>query len=269
MTESSASMTKLRQFDETETAELSAKFRSAKPFPHVVIDEMLCVPAQDVAASFPDDNWPNWQRFTDPYQKEKRHCADLIAMPSLMQSIVVECMQPRFLQFLEKITGFNKLITDPYLNGGGLHCSGPGGILRPHTDFHFNDDLNIYRMINVLIYLNDDWSSEDGGHLELFRRGVGIPEVTVAPVFGRMVIFKTDYHSVHGFTVPIANGKWRKSIAMYYYRSRDVGGYAGDSSTHWQTHGPALSGIRRYAYDGLMIASRGLSRFARFVNPDQ
>ena len=259
----------LRQFDEAEVAEFARRFRSASPFPHIVIDDMLNVPAAQVAAAFPGDDWAHWGRFTDPYQKEKRHCANLLSMPPLLQRIVTECMQPPFLRFLEYVTGVRQLTTDPYLNGGGLHCSGPGGVLRPHTDFHFNDDLNLYRMLNVLIYLNEDWSSEDGGDLELSRKGAERPEVSVTPVYGRMVLFRTDDRSVHGFANPIAEGKWRRSIALYYYRSRDLGGYSGDSSTHWQTHGPRLQGIRRHAYDGLMIASRGLSRLARIVNPDQ
>ncbi|HTH27691.1 MAG TPA: 2OG-Fe(II) oxygenase, partial [Sphingobium sp.] len=259
----------LRQFDETEVKNLARSFRSASPFPHIVIDGVLTVPAAQVTDAFPGDDWHHWGRFTDEYQKEKRHCANLLAMPALLQRIVSECMQPPFLRFLENVTGIRQLTVDPYLNGGGLHCSGPGGVLRPHTDFHFNDDLHLYRMLNVLIYLNDNWSAKDGGNLELYRKGSEQPEVTVTPIYGRMVIFRTDDCSVHGFANPIANGKWRKSIALYYYRSRDLGGYGGDSSTHWQTHGPRLNGIRRHTFDGLMIASRGLSRLARIVNPDQ
>ena len=161
----------LRQFSEAETASLGREFSRAKPFPHIVIDDVLAVPAQQVADAFPTDDWPHWGRFTDEYQREKRHCAELLAMPTLLQRIVSECMQPPFLSFLEGVSGVKQLTVDPYLNGGGLHCSGPGGVLRPHTDFHFNDDLNLYRMLNVLIYLNDGWTSEDGGNLELYRKG--------------------------------------------------------------------------------------------------
>jgi len=258
----------IRAFSPGEVKDMARRFRDAEPFPHIVIDDVLMPPAATLAGAFPDRDWPHWGRFQDEYQKEKRHCPDLEVIPQPLQSLLVECQQPRFLNLLEEISGIRQLTTDPYLNGGGLHCSGPGGVLRPHTDFHFHDDLNLYRMLNVLIYLNEGWSAQDGGNLELYRKGAASPEVTVTPVYGRMVIFRTDDKSVHGFANPVASGKWRKSLALYYYRTRDVAAYAGDSSTHWQTHGPRLTGPRRLAYDGLMLASRGLSRLARIINPD-
>lgn len=268
MFESDLADAMIRRFSPAEIKDMARRFAAAEPFAHIVIDNVLTRPAAELAASFPAEDWAEWGRFQDEYQKEKRHCPDLAVIPEPLRTLVSECQQPRFLSLLEQVSGVRQLTVDPYLNGGGLHCSGPGGVLRPHTDFHFHDDLNLYRMLNVLIYLNEGWSAQDGGNLELYRKGAREPEVTVTPVYGRMVIFRTDDRSVHGFANPVAPGKWRKSVALYYYRTRDVAAYAGDSSTHWQTHGPRLTGPRRLAYDGLMLASRGLSRLARIINPD-
>jgi 2OG-Fe(II) oxygenase superfamily len=259
----------IREFTVDETKDMARRFRSAAPFPHIVVDNILADPDLCVLAGFPAPDWPHWSLFVDPYQSEKRHCNDISVIPEPVDALLTECQQPRFLSFLESVTGIRQLTVDPYLYGGGLHCSGPGGILRPHTDFHFHDDLSLYRMLNVLIYLNEDWSPDDGGYLELYRKGSATPDVTVAPTYGKMVIFRTDDRSVHGFANPVGPGKWRKSVALYYYTARDAAGYSGDSSTHWQVHGPRLSGARRHVFDGLMLASRGLSRLARIVNPDQ
>jgi Rps23 Pro-64 3,4-dihydroxylase Tpa1-like proline 4-hydroxylase len=256
-------------FSVDQTKAMARRFRAAKPFPHIVIDDMLIDPDKRLIAGFPAPGWPHWNLFVDAYQKEKRHCNDLSLIPSPLSDLITECQQPRFLAFLETVTGIRQLTVDPYLYGGGLHCSGPGGVLRPHTDFHFHDDLSIYRRLNVLIYLNEDWQPADGGYLELYRKGATTPDVTVAPVYGKMVIFRTDDESVHGFANPVGPGKWRKSVALYYYTARDASGYSGDASTHWQMHGPRLTGARRSVFDGLMLASRGLSRLARIVNPDQ
>ena len=259
----------IRQFSATETKDMARRFGSASPFSHIVIDNLLADPGMQLLGGFPDIQWPHWGLFVDAYQKEKRHCNDLSVIPSPLSDIINECQQPQFLSFLEAVTGIRQLTVDPYLYGGGLHCSGPGGVLKPHTDFHFHDGLSLYRRLNVLIYLNDDWSPNDGGYLELYRKGATTPDVTVAPSYGKAVIFRTDDRSVHGFADPVGPGKWRRSIALYYYTARDAAGYSGDASTHWQMHGPRLTGVRRHAFDGLMLASRGLSRLARIVNPDQ
>lgn len=69
---------------------------------------------------------------------------------------------------LEKITGIRQLLPYPYLLGGGIHLSGAGGILRPHNDFHYLRALNLYRRINVIVYLNGSWSLTNGGCLSLY-----------------------------------------------------------------------------------------------------
>ncbi len=258
----------VRPFSSAETAQLTRSFRAGAPFAHIIIDDFLAVGGAALRDDFPDLDWPHWKTFVDEYQKEKRFCNDLSAIPEKLRDLIIECQQPAFLAFLEKITGCKMLTVDPYLYGGGLHCSGPGGILAPHTDFHYHDELGLYRMLNLLIYLNEDWSLADGGYLELYRKGVAQPEMTTAPALGKAVLFRTDDSSVHGFATPVGSGKWRKSIALYYYSARDVAGYAGDSSTHWQTHGARLTGPRLLAYDALMLASRGLSRLARIINPN-
>ena len=40
-----------------------------------------------------------------------------------------------FLRFLERLTGIDQLIPDPYFIGGGLHQIVPGGKLGIHADF--------------------------------------------------------------------------------------------------------------------------------------
>jgi hypothetical protein len=69
------------------------------------------------------------------------------------------------------------------LEGGGLHLSGPGGILAPHTDFHTYGRLDLYRRLNVIVYLNPDWTKGDGGELVL-TGGDGQGRTEVEPRWG-------------------------------------------------------------------------------------
>ena len=52
------------------------------------------------------------------------------------------------------------MISDPELNGGGLHEIKSGGMLKIHTDFRKHPSLDLDRRINVLIYLNKNWSEK-------------------------------------------------------------------------------------------------------------
>ena len=140
---------------QADAAELAAQFQNASPFAHIVIDGLLRLNPEDMA-SFPDPDWPHWHSLGDRYQLQKQACDDISVIPEPFAGVIRQLSEPRFLKALEEITGIAKLIPDPYLTGGGLHASGSGGILAPHTDFHHYRGLNLYRRVNVLVYLNDN-----------------------------------------------------------------------------------------------------------------
>jgi Rps23 Pro-64 3,4-dihydroxylase Tpa1-like proline 4-hydroxylase len=249
---------------------MAGEYAGAKPFPHIVLDNFLSPKISSGNVQFPEFSWPGWKQFRDGYQFGKRVCNDIEVFPEVLRALLREACEPRFLQFLEKLTGIDGLLPDPYLSGGGLHSSGPGGILAAHTDFHIYSELSLYRRLNLIIYFNDDWTESDGGALELTEKGEAAPMVAVLPLFGRAVIFNTDDISVHGFSKPIAEGKRRNSLALYYYTAKEVGVYSGDRTTHWQEHGSrsGLHSVRVLAYKSLLLASRALSRLAHMANPN-
>ena len=58
---------------------------------------------------------------------------------------------------------------------------------KRHIDQFKTDNGRKYSMI---IYLNENWNDEDGGHLTLFP--IGCEEIHISPIAGRMVFFKSD-----------------------------------------------------------------------------
>jgi len=260
------------RFSSGEVADLAAAFSKASPFRHVVLDDFVVHSRSEVLDAFPDVSWDGWQRYGDAYQPSKMICDEIAKIPAPLRAMIHELNSPPFLGFLESITGLKALIPDPYLSGGGLHCSGPGGVLTPHTDFHVYSRLHLFRQINVLLYLNEAWQPDYGGCLELWRETNGQgPDKIIVPDFGRCVIFKTDDHSVHGFSTPIARPElWRKSIALYYYTSGDPEAGSANRTTHWKHHG-ALTGTKKARLrlsQGLLGASRGLTFLGNRVNPN-
>jgi hypothetical protein len=123
------------------------------------------------------------------------------------------------LQFLEGLTTISGLLPDPYFTGGGFHETSQGGKLGIHADFRVNEQLHLNRRINLLIYLNEGWRDEYGGHLEIWDRDMKRKARCVAPVFNRCVIFNTDADSYHGQPDPLSTPDEviRKSMALCYY----------------------------------------------------
>jgi len=251
---------------------LRTAFASAHPFPHAVFDDFITAGADEVVPQFPGPDWNGWEKLVEKYQGGKASCSEIERIPSPLKEMVEELGSPSFLRFLEEISGLDGLISDPYLEGGGLHVSGSGGILAPHTDFHIYPRLGLYRRLNVIVYLNPAWQPEYGGSLVLYD-GNEKPAQRVVPEWGRCVVFATDDRSVHGFPEPVVEGRVRRSMATYYYTSHEAAGFSGDTTTLWREHGEEGMGVlaraRLGAYKGLLRGSRFLSRTAHFVNPNK
>jgi Rps23 Pro-64 3,4-dihydroxylase Tpa1-like proline 4-hydroxylase len=229
--------TRFRDFGPAQMAALAGDFAAARPFPHVVIPDFLRVPPAQVLPAFPAPDDPGWRRHTDAYEAEKTSFGDLDRMAEPLASMVRELNSTAYLQFLEQVTGITGLLPDPYLQGAGLHCTGPGGVCAPHTDNHVNERLSIFRRVNTLLYLNPGWEESTGGCLELYNRQRSLTVGrTIVPSWGTCVIFQSDGHSIHGFSRPVAVGHFRRAIAVYHYTSLGAATFSGGSMTDWWHH---------------------------------
>jgi 2OG-Fe(II) oxygenase superfamily len=194
-------------------------YAQAAPFPHVVIDDFL-PPAllESVLREFPQVNSVQWQTFENAAEKKLASTHEL-QMGELTRFLLYQLNSSTFLTFLEQLTGITGLIPDPHFVGGGLHQIERGGYLKMHVDFNRYDRLKLDRRLNLLIYLNQNWSEEYGGHLELWDPDMTRCEKKVLPIFNRCVIFSTTDFSYHGHPEPLTcpEDTTRKSLALYYY----------------------------------------------------
>ena len=148
----------------------------------------------------------------------KRWCSDHGKLPEHCREVIEYACRPKFMGRLEAVTGEKGLLYDHMLKGAGVHRISRGGFLQMHVDFTHHQELDLYRRLNVLLYLND-WRDEWGGHLEL-AYGKRSPErLKVAPQRNTMVVFSTSDDSWHGHPHPLEcpEGEYRDSIALYYY----------------------------------------------------
>lgn len=197
-------------------------YTSAKPFPHTVMKNMWREPflrrVSDAVAA--QEKWDGEKEFFGSIGK--RWCSTWESLPRSVERLINFTARPEFIQALEKMTGEKGLVPDPYLNGAGIHSTGPGGFLKMHADFNWHKQLQLYRRLNLLIYLNRDWDEKWGGNLDLAhpdKDGELIVGNTVYPHFNTTVLFTTDDTSFHGQPEPmnLPEGVTRNSIALYYY----------------------------------------------------
>ncbi len=196
-----------------------SEYSQASPFPNLVIDDFLPPSVLEaILNEFPQAKSGNWQNFENTAEKKLVSTHEL-HMGELTRFLLYQLNSSTFLSFLEQLTGIDGLIPDPHFVGGGLHQIERGGYLKMHVDFNRHERLKLDRRLNLLIYLNQNWSEEYGGHLELWDQEMIRCEKKILPIFNRCVIFSTTDFSYHGHPEPLTcpEGNTRKSLALYYY----------------------------------------------------
>lgn len=196
------------------------EYASARPFPHIVLDDFLPVElVTRVMEGFPTGQRASDGVFNIGYGGEHKRQITPEDCDRFSREVFHFFNSRPVLQFLEGLTGIDGLLPDPYFAGGGFHEISRGGRLGVHADFRINEQLHVQRRLNLLIYLNPEWKDEWHGHLELWTRDMKTCAQKVAPLLNRCVVFSTEADTWHGHPDPLAipEGMTRKSMALYYY----------------------------------------------------
>jgi hypothetical protein len=199
--------------------EHATAYRTAEPFPHVVLDDIFEPELlQQILIEFDSMDRIRWHS-SDKALERKFATEDIQHFGPTTRAFINQLNGGLFLNFLEKLTGIAGLISDPHLRGGGLHEIRREGALGVHADFNLYPRLNIWRRLNFLLYLNENWDPAWGGNLELWDRTGTQCARSIEPFFNRVVIFDTSNYSYHGHPHPLMcpENRSRKSIALYYY----------------------------------------------------
>lgn len=195
-------------------------YRNAEPFPNICIENVFSLEyLRSVISEFPSLSEMNVESGGKSVHI-KGHISDVDRMGENTRALIQYMNSPKFLGALETLTGIRGLIPDPYMIGGGLHCTANGGYLKVHADFDCHPRFKLSRRLNVLLYLNENWESEWGGQIELWSRDMTRKVCGFDPIFSRMVIFSTGSDTFHGHPDPMTlpdDTVTRKSIALYYY----------------------------------------------------
>jgi len=195
-------------------------FALASPFPHLVLDQFLKTASCEILAkscvAIPDDKWTNYHHVNE----SKFGYSEFDQLESTAREIIAELHSDAFLDWLANLTGIPNLVVDNTLDGAGFHKILRGGFLNIHTDYLSHPTIPTWsRELNLLLYLNENWSHEYGGHLELWDKKMEHAVKSIEPIFNRCVIFQCSKFSLHGHPTPLLCpvNESRNSFSAYYF----------------------------------------------------
>jgi len=200
-------------------AQLSEAFRNNSPYPHLVVDGLFSpVLLQEMNAEFDRLKWNNWRSIQDREEIKRGTLPNTrfgLATELYFQTIYSGV----FVDFVKCLTRIDGLIGDPELYNAGLHEIPSGGHFRLHTDFTHHPTTELNNRLVVITYLNEGWTYEYGGRLELWDPDIEQRVQEVVPVLGRTIFLGQTRRSVHGHPNPVVapNGRTRRSAAAYFY----------------------------------------------------
>lgn len=204
---------------------LSSIYNSNDPFPHIVIDNFLSEKVvNNVYSSLKQtEKWGyDNLEWIQSYQKHKWQLDESAGfmIPKKTKNVIKFLNSPMVLNFLTALTGIPNLIPDKTASGGGVHKITKGGKLNIHTDYGQHPSFSdLYRRINLLLYVNPNWDESWGGGLHLKKEPTDESQIVIPPLFNRAIIFNTTDVSWHGHPEPLncPDDEARYSLAMYYF----------------------------------------------------
>ena len=208
-----------------------SNYALANPFPHIVIDDFIpkdlaiqCYNQMsqhedwmfDSMMGYPEDERDSQvNKWWTPYDSDSKNKIES-DMPAVWKCLQYFNSRP-FILFLENLTGIKDLIADVDFEGGGIHKIKNGGRLELHSDYNKHPNKDIWRRINLLLYLTPNWNYN--GHLDLYEKEPLVKVKSILPTFNRAVIFNTTDDSIHGHPIPLIcpDEVSRYSFALYYF----------------------------------------------------
>ena len=208
-----------------------SNYALANPFPHIVIDDFIpedlalqCYNQMsqhqewmfDTMMGYPEDERDSQvNKWWTPFDTDSKNRIES-DMPAVWKCLQYFNSRP-FLLFLENLTGIKDLIADVDFEGGGIHKIKNGGRLELHSDYNKHPNKDIWRRINLLLYLTPNWNYN--GHLDLYEKEPLVKVKSILPTFNRAVIFNTTDDSIHGHPTPLVCPEEisRYSFALYYF----------------------------------------------------
>ena len=204
-------------FTPEKTSEWASVFAAGNPCKHIVIDGFLTEETANLLhGHFPPMDALKVRRKSlnenkaEDYKFDEWHPAFREVREAIRSDF--------FAEWMSTVTGISGLLTPDNPLGSGVHQGANGSYVDVHIDVNYDPESNLWRRVNLLIYLNRHWEESYGGHLEIWDPLMRRAEKRISPAHNRAVIFLTDENSPHGYqTIHVPEGETRKSFYAYFF----------------------------------------------------
>lgn len=195
--------------------EIRRDYRASEPaIGWFVVDDLLPADvARRIRACFPA---PGAMKLKRSLREYKYVAAQMDAYDPLLEEAVYAFQDPRVVRLVGEVCGIEHLVPDEHLYAGGISMMGDRQFLNPHLDNSHDKDRALWRVLNLLYYVSEDWQLEHGGNLELWPDGPGGQPVTLHSRFNRLAVMATHEASWHSVS-PIRSPNFRCCVSNYYF----------------------------------------------------
>jgi hypothetical protein len=200
-------------------AAMRQDFQANTPFAHLVIDRLFSPELLKLMyAEFDEMKWNDW-RVETTAEEVKRGSLPNATFGPAAEVYFQAIASGRFIDILKQITRIDGLVCDTELYNGGLHEIPNRGHFHVHTDFAHHPVTNLDNRLVLITYLNEGWTEDEGGLLELWNKETLTCAKKVVPVMGRTILLYQSARSLHGvsLTEKSRDARPRRSAACYYY----------------------------------------------------
>jgi Rps23 Pro-64 3,4-dihydroxylase Tpa1-like proline 4-hydroxylase len=200
--------------------DLRSAYRTAKPFPHLVMDDVF---AEDMLESLLPEidgmQRDQWNTIEQDSRERTLRMRSALAIGPAGERFLNVVHSASFLYLLSEITGIPALLPDPYLQGGGYAAMRRGDYFHVHSDRSTAFSTGLTRRLAMIVFLNKDWKPEYHGQLELWNPDAKKCNVLIDPLFNKTALFEVAFPNYHGVPVPLAcpADRSRQSFILYYH----------------------------------------------------
>lgn len=141
-----------------------------------------------------------------------------------------------FVSKISEISGVKDIVVDLGRKSTGLHVGKCGAFIDVHCDHTWNQYINAYNCVNLILFVNKEWQEIWNGHLEFWDESCKERVDVISPIWNRMVIWTNTSKSWHGYPAPLAcpENHFRKSLAIFYYTFNVPDGFDKRNSATWR-----------------------------------
>ena len=200
-------------------------FRSAKPFPYLVLDDFFQKDFfQALNAEIKSRKTAIKGRSFNSAAEKNKIINLNNNLPVTIQRILDTLTEVFWVQNLVRLSGIADLVADDGHNEvlSNFHEMSKSGFLGSHVDHSQHPKSLKKHVLNILVYLSEDWISEYGGNTLLYNKNGTKVEKLIEYVPNRLIIFLHTPYSFHGVDeLKPPNHQVRRTLYLDFYSEID------------------------------------------------